>query len=158
MTTDTLPHGYRLTRATLDDLDDMLAIEKAAQITPWSRQNFIDSFTSGADCQIIHNASQRAVAFQVLSLVLDESHLLDLAVHPDAQGMGLGSHLVRFGLTLAAQQHAAVMLLEVRASNKPAQRLYQKQGFVHYHTRKNYYRTATGLEDAWLMQCLISTS
>lgn len=156
MTTNALPHGYQLATATIDDVDKMLAIEQAAQITPWTRQSFADSFTSGAQCQLIRNTNQQVVAFQVLSFVLDESHLMDIAVLPTEQGKGLGRYLVEYGLQLAAQQQAIVMLLEVRASNQAAQALYQKLGFVHYHTRKDYYRTANGFEDAWLMQCLIS--
>lgn len=139
------------------DLDAVMRIENAAQLTPWSRQSFADCLDNDYYvCHVIRH-QQNIVAFQVASFILDESHLLSIAVAPAFQRRGLASALLQ-QLRVDAQQHdTRCIYLEVRASNKGAQSLYERFGFQHYSDRPNYYRRADGHEDAWLMLCRLSS-
>lgn len=154
MTTDTTPlellPGFHLNTLREEDLDAVAAIEAAAQITPWSRRLFADCLGSGYLCQVVHD-EQQVVAFQVLSFVLDESHLLNIAVAPAFQRRGIARALLEHTLEAVGKKGTRQMFLEVRASNVRAQALYLSLGFTHYSDRKNYYRTHNGQEDAWLM-------
>ncbi len=95
---------------------------------------------------------QRVVAFYVVSLVLDELHILNLAVEPGHQGKGFGHDVMQELFDLAAAQNLEKLLLEVRASNDTAQSLYDKWGFEQIGLRKNYYRTQDkGREDALVL-------
>jgi ribosomal-protein-alanine N-acetyltransferase len=82
-------------------------------------------------------------------LVIDEAHICTLAVHPGWRRRGLGQLLLVHLIERAAEANAALVTLEVRATNHIAQRLYAKYGFIRVGRRKGYY-TDTG-EDAIIM-------
>lgn len=97
------------------------------------------------------------VGFAEFSIVLDESELMSLAVHPAFQRQGLGTFLLNAVLQEAAALGVVKMLLEVRESNQAARQLYERHGFVQDGIRRGYY-AAPGAgaprEDA----CLYSSS
>lgn len=71
--------------------------------------------------------------------ILEEAHIIVLAIHPQVQGRGLGQALL-YGLMLAAHQRGLERAtLEVRVSNQPALALYAKFGFEKVGRRKRYY-------------------
>lgn len=137
------------------DVAAVADIDARAQLTPWSEALFSDCLNSGYSCYILKNAADIIIGFQILSFIFDESHLLNIAVDPAFQGRGLGQFMLNDALALAKRRQSRVMFLEVRNSNSKAQRLYTLFGFQHYHTRRDYYRTQNGHEDALLMQCLL---
>ncbi|ASK34820.1 ribosomal protein S18-alanine N-acetyltransferase [Alloalcanivorax mobilis] len=142
--------GARLRAMTRADLPGVLAIEQACQSTPWSEGNFRDCLQSDYHCQVAAVDGVLA-AFMVLSSVLDETHLLNIAVAPAFQRRGLGRWMITEALTEAVSSGITVMYLEVRASNHGARDLYQQLGFQESGRRKNYYRAGDGREDAVLM-------
>ncbi|MBX3259028.1 MAG: ribosomal protein S18-alanine N-acetyltransferase [Labilithrix sp.] len=71
--------------------------------------------------------------------VVDEIHLLNVAVAPAARRRGVGRALVDDLVAFARRERAAKVLLEVRASNEPAIRLYERLGFARFNVRKAYY-------------------
>ena len=75
------PDGARLRAMTSLDLPAVMAIETASQPTPWSEGNFRDCLRSGYRCQVA-TVDGVPVAFMILSSVLDECHLLNIAVAP----------------------------------------------------------------------------
>jgi ribosomal-protein-alanine N-acetyltransferase len=144
------PAGACLRAMTSVDLKAVLAIEEICQSTPWSPGNFRDCLHSGYQCQVAA-VDGEPVAFMVLSSVLDETHLLNIAVAPAWQRRGLARWMLTEALTDAVSSGITVMYLEVRASNLHAQRLYQQLGFQEAGRRRHYYRAAEGREDAVLM-------
>jgi ribosomal-protein-alanine N-acetyltransferase len=81
--------------------------------------------------------------------IVDEAHICTLAVHPDWRGRGLGELLLVRLIDRATQIGAAVVTLEVRASNSTAQTMYRKYGLVQTGLRKGYY--SDNREDAIIM-------
>ena len=69
----------------------------------------------------------------------DEAFVQTIAVAPAAQGTGLGSRLLVALLDEAARRRQRTVSLEVRADNTPAQRLYDRHGFVRSGVRRGYY-------------------
>ena len=69
----------------------------------------------------------------------DEAFVQTLAVAPPAQGRGLGSRLLVALLEEAGRRRQRTVSLEVRADNAPAQRLYDRHGFVRTGVRRGYY-------------------
>ncbi|HEX5395827.1 MAG TPA: GNAT family N-acetyltransferase, partial [Candidatus Limnocylindria bacterium] len=55
--------------------------------------------------------------------------VMTVAVAPTARGQGVGASLVRWLVTRARARGAAYLMLEVRADNVPARRLYDRFGF-----------------------------
>ena len=77
-----------------------------------------------------------------------EAHISTIAVHPDRRGKSLGELLLLTTIEQALRLQATLVTLEVRTSNRVAQRMYNKYGFQFTGTHRGYYRDG---EDAWLM-------
>jgi ribosomal-protein-alanine N-acetyltransferase len=89
------------------------------------------------------------VGYAGLWFIIDEAHLTSLAVRETERSKGIGRRLLMASLQLAVERQATMMTLEVRASNKSAQGLYEKFGFRKVGVRKGYY--SDNHEDAYLM-------
>ena len=76
--------------------------------------------------------------------------VMTIAVAPAAQGQGLGSLLMDWLIDAARRGGAEHLMLEVRADNVAAQRLYSKTGFVMLTVRRRYYQP--GDVDAHIMR------
>lgn len=79
----------------------------------------------------------------------DMADVQTIGTVPEAQGRGLGAAQLAWMVAEAAHRGAEALMLEVRASNEPARRLYERHGFAHIHTRRRYY---PGGEDALIMR------
>lgn len=142
--------GFHVRPMVDADLDAVWAIEQATQLTPWSGLVFSECLVAGYDCEVVERDGVIA-AFMIVSRVLDEAHLLNIAVAPAFQRRGLAWALLRHLQDTSVARDTSVIYLEVRASNTPARELYTRFGYQQTGTRKAYYRTEGGREDAILM-------
>lgn len=142
--------GFRLRPMTEEDVDAVVAIENATQPTPWTARIFLDCFVSHYDCRVVTHGEQ-VVGFAVLSSVLDEVHLLNIAVAPAMQRRGIAWAALKEIAADYQRPDMRSLYLEVRESNQGARALYQRMGFQMIGERKNYYRTSGGRENAILM-------
>ena len=83
--------------------------------------------------------------------VLDELHILNLAVNPSCRRQGGATELLLFTFDHGVKNQLNTAFLEVRHRNEAAQRLYSKLGFQLIGKRPAYYRD-TG-EDALVLVC-----
>lgn len=88
-------------------------------------------------------------AYGSFRLVLDEMHVMNVAVAPGQRRRGLARWLLAFAMRKAARAGARRALLEVRAGNAEALALYESLGFHRVGVRRGYYRDP--LEDALLL-------
>ncbi len=135
------------------DLETVLKIEYAAFSHPWTRGVFADALKA-YECWVMFEGSQQ-VGHGVINLILDEAHLLNITVKPQSQGRGLGLRLLEHLMARAWQRGGKECFLEVRASNGPAYRLYERYGFNEIGRRRGYYPSADGREDALVMACTL---
>ncbi len=133
------------------DLDDVVAIENAAYAFPWSLGIFCDCLRVGYLCRVLE-LEGRVIGYGILSLLAEESHVLNLCISPDYRRMGFGRQLLRHLLELSASREVAQVFLEVRPSNVSALRLYREHGFEQIGLRRDYYRAAEGREDALVLR------
>jgi ribosomal-protein-alanine N-acetyltransferase len=75
---------------------------------------------------------------------------MTVAVAPAAQGQGLGKVLLDQLIAQARRGGADYLMLEVRADNVGAQRLYSRAGFAVLTVRRRYYQP--GDVDAIIMR------
>jgi [ribosomal protein S18]-alanine N-acetyltransferase len=87
--------------------------------------------------------------FVGLWMMVDEAHIINIAVRSNFRGKGIGELLLISGIDMADKLKAQVVTLEVRVSNKRAQNLYTKYGFNEVGVRKAYY--TDNKEDALIM-------
>ncbi|MBN1188245.1 MAG: ribosomal protein S18-alanine N-acetyltransferase [Dehalococcoidales bacterium] len=92
---------------------------------------------------------ENITGFIGLWLMVDESHIINIAVKESDRGNGIGELLLISGIDLSIKLKASVVTLEVRTSNTIAQNLYQKYGFSQMGVRKGYY--TDNKEDALIM-------
>lgn len=142
--------GCELRPMSNEDIDTVARIEAVVHPVPWSPQAFRDCLKAGYLCDAIIRDDE-VVGYQVVSEVLDEAHLLNIAVAPALQRRGLAWAALRHTVERCRSHGMTIFYLEVRESNAPALALYQHLGFVVTGRRKAYYRCATGREDAVLM-------
>ena len=83
---------------------------------------------------------ERLFGFLLASRVLDEVEIRAFAVHPDAQGLGLGRALLRAFLSGERAAGVVRVQLDVRAGNVAARALYRDCGFAVCGERPRYYR------------------
>lgn len=145
------PAALRLEAMTELWLDQVAHIEKRAYTHPWARGNFSDSLRAGYQARVLLQHHQ-VLGYFVLMKGLDEAHLLNITVTPDAQGQGLALRLLDELAAWSASQGAQWLWLEVRVSNTRARRIYERYGFKEVGLRRNYYPLAPfKREDAVVM-------
>ncbi|MBN18381.1 MAG: ribosomal-protein-alanine N-acetyltransferase [Chloroflexi bacterium] len=91
----------------------------------------------------------KIVGYIGLWYVLDEVHIVSIAVDNDYRSCGLGEFLMIGAIDSAINNSSELLTLEVRVSNHKAQKLYSKFGFKQKGVRKNYY--LDDREDALIM-------
>jgi len=79
-----------------------------------------------------------------------EADVQTIGVAPSVQRRGVGTVLLRALTAEAVRRGATSLMLEVRADNEPALRLYAREGFERISLRRRYYQP--GDIDAWIMR------
>lgn len=122
--------------------------------SPWSTESYVQEIKNPVSLYLIAIIEDKIVGFIGTWNVLDESHITNVAVHPDYRQLKIGSLLLESLINICqANYNTAIFDLEVRKSNIAAQKLYSKYNFIENGIRKGYY--ADNKEDAVLM-CRIS--
>jgi [ribosomal protein S18]-alanine N-acetyltransferase len=93
--------------------------------------------------------TETLTGFVGMWLMVDEAHIINIAVREVCRGKGIGELLLISSIELATALKASVVTLEVRVSNVIAQNLYTKYGFNQVGLRKKYYTDNN--EDAYIM-------
>ena len=159
-----------------NDIDEILEIENQSFPKPWSialfekeldnpfsfsfvaRLNKKDSSKPsttfvrvGGTARVGHSdvVLGKLIGYIVIWLVAEESHVLNIAVHPDYRRKGIGKRLIKFIMDFLLNKSTRAVYLEVRKSNTAAQKLYRGLGFREIGVRKGYY--SDNKEDAVVM-------
>ena len=136
---------------TRDDIEAVVANEKAAYDHPWSRK-LLEQSLEGRDHCFVCVTDGIVAGHGIVSAVADEGHVLNICLAPRWQGRGLGRELLDWLVEDLRAAGAATVFLEVRRSNFAAVALYESAGFNQIAIRPDYYPAAGGLhEDARVM-------
>lgn len=148
-------NGLRVEKMTGDAVDSVCAIENASFHNPWSRLCFLDELSFNDSRNFIlklenSHKTDAIIAYLCYRAIVDELHILKLAVHPEYRHRGIASDFLTHCLKNHGFNHITAALLDVRAGNAAAIGLYKKLDFHIIGQRPNYYFD-TG-EDALLMR------
>ncbi len=134
----------------LEDLEQVQRIELASFSTPWPSNAYRSELeTNRLASYLVARIDGRIVGYGGMWLMVDEAHITTFAIHPGWRRQGIGERLLLAFLDLARDRHAREATLEVRLSNLPARRLYEKYGFRPVGLRPRYY--SDNNEDALIM-------
>jgi ribosomal-protein-alanine N-acetyltransferase len=125
---------------TLDDIPDVMELERDAFQTPWTVQSFTDELNRDVSHVLLaRDEPGTLIGFVCFWALMDEAHILNIAVRKGARRKGIGRTLALEALKAAYGLGARAATLEVREKNVAAVRLYSTLGFVKAGLRRGYY-------------------
>ena len=136
------------------DIDAVLPLEQ--QLFPddaWSAETFWSELAGVPETRFYLVAADGDAVVGYAGLVATAGGQADIptvAVAPDRQGQGVGDVLLRALMAEALRRGCTETMLEVRADNDAAQRLYARHGFERIAVRRGYYRP--GSTDAHVLR------
>ena len=135
-----------------EDVPAVAALEAACFSEPWSEQAFLDALKQPEALMMAAiGMGNNPMGYCGIYLSADEGEITNVAVRPDHRKKGIADAILTDVLSESQKRGARTIYLEVRESNLPAQKLYEKHGFVSCGIRKNFYRKPT--EHAIVMSC-----
>lgn len=139
-------------RLSYPDLPQVIAIERRVFPTPWSLAMFVLELSKQSGICLAAMLStgdgRRLVGYLICSRYETVWHVMNVAVAVEHQGRGVASALLA-ELYERVDDETARYTLEVRRSNQPAIRLYEREGFRAAGLRRHYYQDNG--EDALVM-------
>ena len=138
--------AIEITPITPADLPRLMELEQISFSDPWSESAMAATLEIPVVRALAARREGEIVGFVIAYLIPPEGEIADICVAPAVRGQGIGSRLLR---ALTENCDCTRFYLEVRASNLPAQKLYEKFGFRRIGLRRGYYDRPR--EDAVLM-------
>ena len=144
------PLKLQIVPMRVTNLPAVHAIERASFDSPWPADAYRSELeTNRLASYLVARANGQIVGYGGMWLMVDEAHITTFAVHPAWRRQRIGERLLLAFIDLAIDRHAREATLEVRLSNLPARRLYEKYGFRPVGLRPRYY--SDDGEDALIM-------
>ena len=125
-------------------------LEKLCFADPWSEKSVASELENKWALWLVAVEDDRVVGYIGSQTSIDETDVMNVAVHPDCRRRGIAEALIMELVEQLKQKGSHALMLEVRASNAPAIALYEKLGFTEIGRRKNYYRNPR--EDALILR------
>ena len=141
--------GIEIMEMIPEDAPGVAAIESMLFSQPWSEQGFLNSMKSQDTLYLTVKVQGETVGYCGFLQSFEEADITNVAVHPDWQGKGIAFQMLRRLMELGKARGIERYTLEVRVSNAPAVRVYEKLGFSSVGIRKNFYDMPR--EDAMIM-------
>jgi len=128
----------------------VVRIEQQVYPRPWTMALFLSELAlRSSRAYFVAKVGRDVVGYAGLMLGADEAHVTTIAVDPSWHRHQVGTRLLLALAREAVEREATGLTLEVRMSNRAAQELYRRFGFVPVGVRKNYYAEIS--EDALVM-------
>ena len=116
------------------------ALEKQCFSDPWSENSVASELENPLSLWLIAEEDGAVCGYVGSQTVLDETDMMNIAVHPDCRRKGIAAALITELVSRLKARGSRVLRLEVRESNFSAITLYEALGFTQLGLRKNYYR------------------
>ena len=126
-----------------------MEIEQSSFTAPWSELSFLNEIAHANSLAKVALRENNVVGYVCTRYVLDEGHILNLAVHRDFRRQKIATELMNRVLAELKEKDCRLLYLEVRVSNIEAIKFYERFGFKVASFRRKYYLSPN--EDAALM-------
>ena len=128
---------------------DIAEIEKLCFSTPWSEGGLREELSNDNARFFVALSGGNVAGYIGSHNIVGEVYITNIAVNPSFRRQGIGEALVSYLVEISKGEGADFVTLEVRESNEPAQKLYNKKGFCVEKKKKSFYENPR--EDAILM-------
>ena len=115
-------------------------LEKLCFHDPWSENSIASELGNRLSVWLVALDEEKVVGYVGSQTVIDETDMMNIAVHPDYRNRGVATELIMELTQQLKKRGSRGLMLEVRESNSAAISLYEKHGFVQVGCRRNYYR------------------
>lgn len=115
-------------------------LEKVCFSDPWSENSVRSELSNPLSVWLVAEENGVVRGYVGSQTVLDETDMMNIAVHPDFRRKGIAAALITKLVSQLKARGSRILRLEVRESNAPAIALYESLGFAQLGLRKNYYR------------------
>ena len=132
-----------------EDIQIVSEIEKNNFSEPWSTNSFAEELENELSICYVEKYLDKPVGYVCAQIIHPEAFLCTIASDNSLRRRGIGERLVNYLIDYCKFKRCESLSLEVRVSNIPAQKLYEKAGFVNLGIRKNFYSKPA--EDAYIM-------
>jgi ribosomal-protein-alanine N-acetyltransferase len=133
--------------ATSSEVAAILAIERQSpSAAHWTSEQYNNLLRNGV--VLVSEEAGKLAGFICAKAVAGEWEIENVVVAPEFLRRGIASRLLSRLIQQARNAEASAILLEVRESNEPARRLYEKHDFRDVGRRRAYYNDP--VEDAIL--------
>ena len=129
---------------TANDLDAVAQLESRVSTEPWSRELFAGEL--GVHQAERHwlvaeelSADRAILGFGGVMYALEDAHVMNIAIDPERQGVGLGRRLLANLVLEAIERGVRNLTLEVRVGNVAAMALYRRFRLAPVGSRPRYY-------------------
>lgn len=135
------------------DIPHVLKIERMSFSTPWNEMAFLNEIYNTSSIVKVAVYESKIVGYICANSVIDEGHILNIAVSPDMRRRGIATAMLEKVIDELKKRGCKSVYLEVRASNTVAIRFYENFGFISVGVRRNYYTLPK--EDAVVMMLVL---
>ena len=137
-------------KMSVEDVPRIAALEKLCFSDPWSENSIASELNNPYSLWLVWEGDGSVLGYVGSQSVPPEADVMNLAVEPSARGQGIATKLLTALCRLLHRDGIEALLLEVRASNFPAIKLYEGLGFETVGRRPKYY--VNPIEDALIMR------
>lgn len=130
----------KIIRMNESHVAQVAALEKQCFSDPWSENSVASELENPLSLWLIAEEDGSVCGYVGSQTVLDETDMMNIAVHPDCRRKGIAAALITELVSRLKARGSRVLRLEVRESNFSAIALYEALGFTQLGLRKNYYR------------------
>ncbi len=124
---------------TAEDIPKISEMEKRYFGQPWSAEGIRHYFDEGLALFIVARDEKETVGYACVACAADEGDLVSIAVDEDYRQKGIAAELLDIACGELKKEGVSKLFLEVRESNVPARKLYEKRGFLEAGRRRGFY-------------------
>ena len=139
-----------ITEMNATHVTQVAVLEQICFADPWSEKSVASELDNRWALWLVAMEENRVVGYIGSQTSIDETDVMNVAVHPDFRRRGIAESLIIRLVEELKTMGSHALMLEVRASNAPAIALYEKLEFSQVGCRKNYYRNPK--EDALILR------
>jgi len=139
-------------QATLEDVTLLETMENICFSDPWNYNMIYSELSEPLSTYwFAFDENNKEIGYIGFCHVLDEMHIMNVAVLPEVRGKGVGNEIMKRLISEAYARKITGITLEVRESNTIAKNLYEKFGFKNVGIRPHYYMDGENANIYWLI-------